>query len=180
MASLRLLPTEIEGVAIVESLPSVDERGYFERLFSEEDFSRLGLVAGGVAQCAVSHNGVRGTLRGMHFQQSPHGEAKLIRCLSGGVHDVALDIRETSATYGRSVAVELRAGDHRALYISAGCAHGFLTLTDDAAVLYCIWGPYVAEAGRTIRWNDPAFAIHWPSEPVVMSERDRNALGWTR
>lgn len=175
MASLRVVPTTIEGVAIVESGPSFDDRGYFERLFSDEDFQRLGLPFGAVTQCAVSHNRLRGTLRGLHHQQAPHGETKLVRCLKGAIHDVALDLRPSSPTYRQSIGVELREDTHRALYIAPGCAHGFLTLTDDATVLYCISGPHVPDAARVARWNDPAFSIAWPFQPVVMSERDREA-----
>lgn len=174
MSSIRVHPTSIAGVSIVESVPTFDERGYFERLFSAEDFTSLGLP-GVVGQSAVSHNRLRGTLRGMHYQAAPHSEAKLVRCLSGAIHDVGLDLRIASPTYGRSVGVELRADTHRALYIAAGCAHGFLTLSDDTSVLYYIFGPYVPDAGRVARWNDPAFSIQWPFEPALMSDRDRDA-----
>jgi dTDP-4-dehydrorhamnose 3,5-epimerase len=176
MASLQVIRTEIEGVSIVESTPSFDDRGYFERIFSDEDFRQLGLPPGAVTQCAVSYNSIRGTLRGLHYQEAPHGEAKLVRCLRGAIHDVALDLRGSSPTYGRSVAVELRAEAHRALYIPAGCAHGFLTLSDDATVLYCIYGSYAPAAAGIVRWDDPAFSIAWPFEPTVMSQRDREAL----
>jgi len=178
MVELRSYPTDIQGVAVIESPAALDERGYFERIFSEADFRILGLPTEALSQCVISHNTMRGTLRGMHYQEAPHGEAKLIRCLKGAIYDVALDLRVGAASYGRSVSTELSDGSHRALYIPSGCAHGFLTLAPETTVLYCIFGTYAPGAARVVRWNDPSFKISWPFEPMCMSSKDREACDY--
>ena len=149
-----------------------DSRGFFARSWCAREFAEQGLD-GRLVQCGISHNPLRGTLRGIHFQLPPHAEAKLIRCTRGAILDVALDIRTGSATFGRHVAVELSADTRDALYVPAGCAHGFQTLTDDTEVLYHMSEYYAPEAARGIRYNDPAFGIAWPiAEPIIL-DRDR-------
>jgi len=163
--------TLIQGV--VEILPdrARDSRGAFFRSYCVETFARNGIDFRPV-QISFSENLRRHTLRGMHWQAAPHEEVKLIRCVRGAVHDVALDIRAGSATHGRHVAVELSAEAGNAILIPAGCAHGFLTLTDDAVLEYMMDVPFAPDFGRGLRWNDPAFAIPWPAEPAVISDRD--------
>ena len=141
--------------------PHVDERGFFARTFSAEEFARLGLNPM-VAQCSISFNERRGTLRGLHLQAPPHTEAKLVRCTQGRMFDVAVDLRTASSTYLRWTATELSAENRRSLYVPEGCAHGFLTLADATEVSYQISRGYVAEAGSGYRWDDPAFGIDWP------------------
>jgi dTDP-4-dehydrorhamnose 3,5-epimerase len=163
--------TPIAGV--VEILPERhgDSRGAFFRSYCAEEFARNGIAFRPV-QISISETLRKHTLRGMHWQAPPHEEVKLIRCVSGAVHDVALDIRPGSATHGLHVAVELSAGAGNAILIPAGCAHGFLSLTDDAVLEYMMDVPFAAGFGRGVRWNDPAFAIAWPAEPAVISDRD--------
>jgi dTDP-4-dehydrorhamnose 3,5-epimerase len=163
--------TAIAGV--VEILPdrARDARGAFFRSYCAEDFARAGLDFRPV-QASVSENPARHTLRGMHWQAAPAEERKLVRCVRGAVHDVALDIRAGSGTHGRHVAVTLSAEAGNALFVPAGCAHGFLTLTEDAALDYMMDVPFAPGLGRGLRWNDPAFAIPWPAAPAVISERD--------
>jgi dTDP-4-dehydrorhamnose 3,5-epimerase len=161
-------PTPLDGLCVVEPERIADERGFFARTY---DVAALGPIV----QMSTSFNPRAGTLRGLHFQADPHGEGKLVRCTRGAVFDVAVDLRADSATRHRWHAVELSADNGLALYIPPGFAHGFQTLVDASEVLYAMSIPYVAEAARGVRWNDPAFGIAWPEPPGdgrVMSERD--------
>jgi dTDP-4-dehydrorhamnose 3,5-epimerase len=125
-----------------------------------------------MSQCSVSFNAKRGTLRGLHFQASPHDEEKLVRCTGGAMFDVIVDLRTDSPTHRGWFGVELTAANRRALYVPKGFAHGFISLADDTEVYYMISVPYAAGFARGLRWNDPALGIRWPMEPVVISERD--------
>ena len=116
--------------------------------------------------------GRRGTLRGIHYQAAPHEEVKFVRCTSGAIFDVAVDLRPESPTSRPGSELELSAENRLALYIPEGCAHGFLTLEDSTEICYQISEFYVPEAARGVRWNDPAFGIIWPSEVTVINERD--------
>ncbi|OYX87190.1 MAG: hypothetical protein B7Y75_02450 [Azorhizobium sp. 35-67-5] len=119
-------------------------------------------------------------MRGLHLQAEPQPEAKLVRATRGRVFDVAVDLRPGSPTYCAWTAVELDADRRNALYIPAGCAHGFLSLVDDSEVAYLMSAPYVADLARTYRWNDPAFAIAWPTAPALISDRDAAAADFRR
>jgi dTDP-4-dehydrorhamnose 3,5-epimerase len=132
---MKFTPTKIEGVWIVEMERHHDERGWFARTWCAEEFSGHG-IEGGWAQCSSSFNLHRGTLRGMHYQAAPHEEAKLVRCIRGAIHDVALDLREGSPTFRQWVAVQLTVDNGLALYIPKGCAHGFQTVADNTEVFY--------------------------------------------
>jgi dTDP-4-dehydrorhamnose 3,5-epimerase len=165
--------THIEGVRVLEAERLEDDRGFFARTWDADEFAERGLNPH-LAQCSISYNRARGTLRGMHFQAAPYEEAKLVRCTSGALFDVAVDLRPGSPTFGAWFGVELSARNRRALYIPEGCAHGFLTLEDGCEVHYQISERYVPEASRGVRWNDPAFAISWPGDVVVINERDRS------
>ena len=170
---MRFTETELAGVLVVDPEPTSDERGLFARTFDSAEFARRGLRSH-FPQCSVSFNTHAATLRGMHYQAAPHGEAKLVRCTAGGVFDVAVDLREGSPTRGRWVGVELTAANRRGLYVPEGCAHGFQTLADATEVFYQISAEYVPGAARGVRWDDPALGIAWPAaESRVISERDR-------
>lgn len=171
---MRITATAIPGVMRIEGEPVRDERGSFARTWCRDSFAAAG-IAFQPSQASLSENLRRHTLRGMHFQAPPSAEAKLVRCLRGAVFDVALDLRPGSPTRLRWVAERLAPEAHNALFIPAGCAHGFLTLTEDALVEYLIDAPYDAAAARGVRWDDPAFGIAWPAMPEVISARDR---GW--
>jgi dTDP-4-dehydrorhamnose 3,5-epimerase len=164
--------TEIADVWIVEPERHEDERGFFARTWDAAVFAERGLRDAFV-QAGISFNRRRGTLRGLHYQAAPHEEAKLIRCTAGAIFDVAVDLRPTSAAFRRWVGVELSAENRRALYVPEGCAHGFLTLADDSEIAYQMSAPYMAGAGRGVRFNDPAFSIVWPGDVMVVNERDR-------
>lgn len=175
---MRFEPTKIHGVVRVELETITDDRGFFARAWCREEFAAAGLVSD-LLQCNISYNTRLGTLRGMHYQADPHGEVKLVRATRGAVYDVALDLRLDSPTYLQWHAEELSADNRRALYIGAGIAHGFITLTDDAELFYQMSTQYVAEASRGVRWNDPAFGIDWPAEPSVISDRDSSYPDFT-
>ena len=164
---MRLEATELAGVLIVHLEPEADGRGHFARLWDRE------VMGAAVDQASVSWNARRHTLRGLHWQAAPHGEAKLVRCTRGALFDVAVDVRPGSPTERRWVALHLSARQPRALYLAAGLAHGFLTLEDDTEVTYLMAGRYAPEAVRGARYDDPAFAIAWPAPPSVIADRDR-------
>lgn len=168
---MKFVPTPLPGAMVLDLERREDERGFFARSFCQHEFAAHGLDTA-VAQCNVSFNRRRGTLRGMHWQVEPHGEAKLVRVTRGALWDVIVDLRPGSAAYCRWFGVELTAENHRALYIPAGFAHGFQTLTDDVEVFYQMSAFYVPEAQRGVRWDDPAFGIEWPIRPPFLSERD--------
>jgi dTDP-4-dehydrorhamnose 3,5-epimerase len=165
--------TGIDRVRLVELERNEDERGFFARTWDAEEFARQGL-SGRMVQTSISYNRRRGTLRGLHYQATPHEEAKLIRCTAGAIYDVALDLRPGSPTFAHWVAAELSAENKLALYVPEGCAHGFLTLANGSEVAYQMSSPHVPEAARGVRFDDPAFGIEWPGEVVVVNDRDRS------
>jgi dTDP-4-dehydrorhamnose 3,5-epimerase len=168
---MQILKTEIPDVFLIRSEQFADARGSFVRLCcfqeladAEIDFTPL--------QVNLSKNSAAFTLRGMHFQDPPRAEAKLVQVTRGAIFDVALDLRPQSPTYRRWVGESLDATELNALFVPEGCAHGFLTLEDDTEVLYHMSRVYEQGWGRGVRWDDPAFAIEWPGRPAVISERD--------
>jgi dTDP-4-dehydrorhamnose 3,5-epimerase len=166
-------PLELDGAYIVDLELREDERGFFARTWCGDEFEAHGLNAA-VVQCNLSFNHRRGTLRGMHFQRPPHGEAKLIRCTRGAIFDVIVDLRAHSGTYARWLGVELSADNRRALYVPEGFAHGYQTLVDDTETLYQVSEAYTPAAEGGVRWDDPAFRIEWPPvERLTISEKDR-------
>jgi dTDP-4-dehydrorhamnose 3,5-epimerase len=175
---LRFRELNISGVFLVEIEPAEDERGFFARTHCEEEFRQTGLVPR-FPQSSISFNAQRGTVRGMHFQASPHEETKLVRCVAGAILDVVVDLRPGSATYLQTASVELNTANRFALYIPKDVAHGFQTLADASEVLYMIDVPYAAGSARGMRWNDPACAIEWPLPITVLSERDLSFPDWS-
>jgi dTDP-4-dehydrorhamnose 3,5-epimerase len=170
---VRFTETSVPGAWLIELEPIEDERGWFARTFCRDEFAAHGLDPA-VAQCNASFNNRSGTLRGMHYQAEPHGEAKLVRCTRGVIFDALVDLRPESPSFCRWTGFELTPANGRMLYAPVGTAHGFVTLADDCEVLYQMSYPYVSEAARGVRFDDPAFGIEWPVEPAVISERDRS------
>lgn len=164
--------TALAGAWVVEPERFEDERGFFARTFCREELAAHGLEPE-VAQCSVSYNRRRGTLRGMHYQAPPAEEAKLVRCTRGAIFDAVVDLRAGSPTLGRFVAVELSTENRLALYVPPGFGHGFETLVDDCEVFYQMSVPYAPELARGFAHDDPAVAIPWPLPVTVISERDR-------
>jgi dTDP-4-dehydrorhamnose 3,5-epimerase len=184
--------SKLKGAYIVELEPIEDIRGFFARSFCQKEFELHG-ISMNIAQCNISYNKKKGTLRGMHYQAAPHEEAKLVRCVRGAIYDVIIDMRSDSPTYCKWMALELSAvineqetgsrqdlahssrlaTPHRMLYIPKGFAQGFITLRDNTEVFYHMSEFYAPGYGRGVRWNDPIFGIHWPEEITVMSDQDR-------
>ncbi|HYW71012.1 MAG TPA: dTDP-4-dehydrorhamnose 3,5-epimerase [Pyrinomonadaceae bacterium] len=164
--------TPLAGLFIIEPEKFEDERGFFACSWTPDAFVAHGLNPQ-LAQCNISLNKSRGTIRGMHFQTKPYEEAKLVRCTRGAMYDVAIDLRPDSPTRCRWVAVELTDDNHRMFYIPEGFAHGYQTLTDNTEVFYQISEYYHPESAGGVRWDDPAFDIKWPLPVTIMNERDR-------
>jgi dTDP-4-dehydrorhamnose 3,5-epimerase len=164
--------TQIPDVVLITPQRFIDDRGYFTQTWGEDEFEAHGLNPRVVAR-NVSYNVEARTLRGMHFQQAPHAEAKLVCCTLGAIYDVAIDLRPESPTFTRWVGAELRADSGTMLYVPEGFAHGYLSLEPGAIVEYLITAAYAPQAAGGVRWDDPAFGVEWPARPLVINERDR-------
>jgi dTDP-4-dehydrorhamnose 3,5-epimerase len=169
---MKLQPTPLEGAHVIAPEPVTDERGFFARTWCAEEFRRMGLNPK-VAQCSISWNARKGTLRGMHYQAQPFAECKLVRCSAGAIYDVIVDLRPASPSYRKWFAAELTATNRRMLYIPEGFDHGFQTLVDGTEVCYQISESYRPEHARGVRWNVPAFGIEWQIPDPIVSARDR-------
>ena len=165
--------TKLAGVFEIRLEQKTDDRGFFARSWCKREFEEHGLNSA-IVQCNISFNHKKGTLRGMHYQADPHQEAKLVRCAQGTVYDVVVDLRRQSPSFKQWVAVVLTAADRNMMYVPAGFGHGLLTLEDRTEVFYQMSEFYHPELSRGVRWNDPALQIKWPSEPIIMSDADRN------
>ena len=165
--------TSLQGAYVVELEPFQDERGFFARAWCQREFREHGLTPV-VVQANLSYNKKKSTLRGMHYQVEPYGEAKMVRCVRGRIYDVIIDLRPESPTYRQWFGVELTAENHKMLYVPENFAHGFQTLENDTEVLYQVSQFYTPGAERGIRYDDPAFNIKWPLDVAVISEKDRS------
>ncbi|MGA8165516.1 MAG: dTDP-4-dehydrorhamnose 3,5-epimerase [Waddliaceae bacterium] len=170
---MKIISTPLKGAVLIELEQKGDQRGFFSRLFCSRIFDNHGLEPK-IVQVNDSFSEEKGTLRGLHYQLPPYEETKLVRCISGSIYDVILDLRQDSPTFGRSYGVELSAENRRMLYVPRGFAHGFLTLAPSTEMLYLVSEFYSPECERGIRWNDPYFSIEWPNAPVVISEKDQS------
>jgi len=165
--------TPIPGAYLIELEPNRDERGSYSRLFDSEIFAERGLEAT-IVQANVVQNPRAGTLRGLHWQEAPYEESKLMRCSRGAIFDVVVDIRPDSEAYCQWYGAELSPENERMMYLPPGVAHGLQTLVDDTEVIYQVGHRYVPESGRGARWDDPAFGIEWPEAAErIINERDR-------
>jgi dTDP-4-dehydrorhamnose 3,5-epimerase len=169
---MTFVETKLKGVVEVHLDLKIDERGFFARSWCQTEYESRGLNPK-LVQCNVSYNTRKGTLRGIHYQDAPYQEAKLVRCTRGAIYDVAVDLRPDSPTFKEWVAAVLTAENRHMLYVPEGCGHGFLTLEDGSEVFYQMSEFYIADCGRGVRWNDSAFGIAWPAEVRAISERDR-------
>lgn len=169
---MRFTPTAVDGAFVIDVEPKVDDRGYFARTFSVEEFELHGLEPA-VVQCSLAFNRIRGTLRGLHYQAEPHGETKVLRCVRGSLFAVVADLRTDSPTYLAIAAVGLTPADHRALYVPRGCACGYQTLEDETEIRYEISAPYVPGFERGVHYQDPTLGVPWPLPVSIMSDRDR-------
>jgi len=166
--------TQLEGAWLIDIEPREDERGFFARTWCQQELAGQGLDIE-IAQESLSFNRRRGTVRGLHFQRSPHEETKIVRCTRGAIFDVIVDLKPRSPNYLRWQGFELTAENRRAIYIPKGFAHGFQTLTDDAEIAYQISAFYAPEAAGGYRYDDAAFDVAWPLPVTVISGRD---LSW--
>jgi dTDP-4-dehydrorhamnose 3,5-epimerase len=165
--------TSLAGAYVIGLEERSDERGFFARAYCENEFMARGLIPRFV-QANDSLSYFKRTLRGMHYQLAPKAETKLVRCVRGALLDMILDLRPGSPTFGRSFGAELTADNRKMMYVPKGFAHGFFTLEDDTEAFYFVDEFYTPAGERCIRWNDPHFAIAWPAEPAVISDKDRN------
>ena len=170
-AVMQYTPSRIPGAWIIEISRIHDARGFFAMTWLPNELSERGMNPA-LAQCNLAFNHKRGTLRGMHFQKAPHAQAKIVRATRGALLDVIVDLRPESPTFKQWDAVELTADNHRMLYMPEGIAHGYITLVDDTEAYYHASTPWAQSSEAGVRWNDPAFAIDWPFEPAVISEKD--------
>ena len=164
----------LKGVYLIEIEKIEDERGFFARSWDQKKFEEYGLNSK-LVQCNISFNKKKGTIRGMHYQELPYQEPKLVRCTKGRIFDVAIDLRKDSKTYKKWFSVELTEDNYKMFYIPEGFAHGFQTLEDNCEVFYQVSQHYIPAAEKGIRWDDPAFNIKWPLKPMNLSKKD---LAW--
>ncbi len=169
---MNFVETALRGAFLIDPVLFEDERGYFATSFCRREFEAHGLTPN-LAQINISYNKKKGTLRGMHFQKTPHPQAKLVRCTIGAVYDVILDLRPGSPTFMKWTAATLTSQNRRMLYVPDGFAHGFQTVEDCTEVVYNVSDFYAPELADGVRWDDPAFGIQWPAiEERIMIARD--------
>ena len=169
---MRFTETELVGVCVIDPSPHQDDRGRFMRAWCTREFAQHGIDFLPV-QANMGFSVGKGTIRGLHYQQAPALEAKLVRCTRGSAFDVALDLRPDSRSYGKWFGVDLSAENGRMLYVPQGCAHGFQSLEDGTEVHYMTSAFYAPDAVRGVRFDDPVFNIHWPLAATTVSEQDR-------
>ena len=171
---MQFTEMRVSGAVVIDLEPRQDARGFFARMLCRKEFEGHALQSDFV-QWNNSYSVSRGTLRGLHYQTTPHEEAKLVRCIGGAVFDVVADVRRGSPTFGRWFGVELSATNRRMLFVPPGCAHGYLTMVDGAEVIYGVTAPYAPTAERGVRWDDPLFNIEWPDVgALTLTDKDRH------
>ena len=170
---MRFVETPLSGAFVIDLEKREDERGFFARVFCRDEFEGHDLPQT-IVQINNSLAVEKGTLRGMHYQLSPHAETKLVRCIRGALYDVIVDLRQESETFGKHFGIELTSENRTMLCVPKGFAHGFITLQEHTEAFYLTDEFYSPTHERGIRWNDPGFGIEWPLEPAVISDKDRN------
>lgn len=170
---MRFTPTPLAGAYLIDLEKREDDRGFFSRLYCEQEFLKYNL-SNHFVQANNSYSVSKGTLRGLHYQLTPYEETKLVRCVKGSFYDVILDLRPDSPTFGQSFGATLSEQNRTMMYVPQGFAHGFLTLEDHSEVLYFVSQYYSKERERGVRWDDPTFSIRWPTVPSIVSDRDQS------
>lgn len=171
---MRFEPLRLSGAYLVHPEPCQDARGFYARIFDADEFSRLGL-SGSWENINNSRSTHAGTLRGLHFQRPPLGETKLVRCVNGAIWDVIVDLRHSSPTFGGWYGATLSAENRTMMYVPAGFAHGCVSLSDGAEIIYTSSQPYSPTHEGCLNWADPALGIHWPVKPTRVSAKDAAA-----
>jgi dTDP-4-dehydrorhamnose 3,5-epimerase len=174
---MKFMETKLKGAFLITPEIIEDERGFFARVFCQNEFRDHGLHPNFV-QCNVSYNGTIGTLRGMHYQENPHSEVKLVRCTAGAIYDVIIDLRPDSSTFMQWFAAELSESNRHMLYVPKGFAHGYQTLQQQSEVFYQVSAFYNQASERGVRWNDPAFGLEWPIPVSKLSKKDATFPDW--
>ncbi len=169
---MKFSEMRLDGVYLIEMEPVTDERGFFARTWCQREFKEHGLNPQ-LVQCSVSFNTLRGTVRGMHYQDEPHAETKVVRCTRGALFDALIDLRPNSPSFRQWIGVELTADNRRMLYVPPGIAHGFQTLEDNTEVAYQISEFHHPECAKGVRWDDPAFGLTWPEPVRIIAPRDQ-------
>jgi len=170
---MKFIETPLKGVFVIELEKRGDDRGFFARLFCENEFAQHGLNPK-IVQMNNSLSAQRGTLRGIHYQLAPKAEDKTLRCVRGALFDVVIDLRQNSPTFLKHFAVELTAEKRKMIHVPQGCANSFMTLAEDTEIFYFTSEFYSPQHERGIRYNDPALGIKWPMAPAVISDKDKN------
>lgn len=166
--------TKLKDAYVIDIEKLEDMRGFFGRAYCKKEFEREKMISR-LLQCNISFNKVKNTIRGMHFQQQPYQEIKLVRCTRGAIFDVIIDLRPSSHFYKQWIGIELTADNYRMLYVPEGFAHGYQTLCDEVEVFYQVSQYYSPGAEQGVRWDDPVFKIQWPlTGEAVISEKDRS------
>jgi dTDP-4-dehydrorhamnose 3,5-epimerase len=163
--------TKLKGSFIIDVEKINDDRGFFARVWDKDIFKQRKLNSD-LLQCNISFNKKKGTLRGMHYQEYPHEETKLVRCTKGSIYEVMIDLRRDSKTFKQWESVELNSYDHKMLYVPKGFALGFQTLEDNTEVFYQMSEIYKPEFARGIRWDNENYKIKWPHKITIISEKD--------
>ena len=174
---MEFTETKLQGAFLITMKKIEDDRGFFARGWCRDEFTKHGLNPN-MVQLNVGFSYKKGTLRGLHYQDPPHQEAKFVRCTRGAIFDVIVDLRPGSPTRGQWLGAELTPENALMLYAPEGFAHGYQTLADDTEMYYLTSGFYVASAARGVRYNEPAFGISWPLPIAVISEADQNWPDW--
>ena len=170
---MKIQRTLLPGVVVVQATPVADHRGEFRRVFCENELSEI-IGNRRIVQANISKTRLTGTVRGLHFQNPPHEEMKLVQCLRGRIYDVAVDFRKDSPTFLKWHAEELTPDNHRLLVVPEGCAHGFQTLEPDSELLYLVTAFYTKNAEGGLRYDDPAIGIRWPLKATNISDKDKS------
>jgi dTDP-4-dehydrorhamnose 3,5-epimerase len=171
---MKFTGTGLDGAFVIEIEPHVDDRGFFARAWCRREFETTGIQSKFV-QANIAFSKEKGTLRGMHFQNAPHAEAKLLRCVKGAIFDVIIDLRPDSPTFKHWFGIELTAENHNMVFIPEGFAHGYLTTAAETEVFYLVSAFYSPEVEGGVRWDDPAFGVEWPmTGNLIVSEKDRS------
>lgn len=171
---MKFTPLKIDGAYVIDLEPRGDDRGFFARVFCHKEFAEHGLATQFI-EINTSFTKHKHTLRGMHYQLGQSSEVKVVKCISGRLLDVIVDVRPNSPTFKQWTSAELSAENRSMMYIPAGCAHGFMALTDDVEMTYFVTKSYDPVRERNLRWNDPEFGIEWPHQPVMISDKDAAA-----